>query len=359
MSSIVQPTESQLDTLVAPYLVRQQLGLGFSIGYASPEFTPPGNLYFAGNVQNQFGSRMRLDGDTLFELASISKTFTATLYALLVRSISPSKTVGDYIAPNGPLHISSTLADIPLDSLMNYTSGLPEDDENGSVDTPPYWPQPYSLRAMLSYLDGYPPVVANANIGSKYTYSNLGFALMAAILAGSPPTLAAFRNLVQSRIFAPLGMKSTFFSDVSLAQLPLGYEYDYQQSPVYEGIAPGFEFLPAYNGASGVVASANDMMQWLLFNMGINLNSELTPLLPVLQQPSTRTMYDDYKLGLSWFIFEPPSGSDLPSSISKLGALDGFDSCIAFLPSSGTPGPCRRRRASSFWSMPTRSPPTR
>ena len=180
-------------------------------------------------------------------------------------------------------------------------------------------------------------MVANANIGSKYTYSNLGFALMAAILAGSPPTLAAFRNLVQSRIFAPLGMKSTFFSDVSLAQLPLGYEYDYQQSPVYEGIAPGFEFLPAYNGASGVVASANDMMQWLLFNMGINLNSELTPLLPVLQQPSTRTMYDDYKLGLSWFIFEPSSG-DVPASISKEGALDGFDSCIAFLPSSGTPG---------------------
>ena len=73
MSSIVQPTESQLDTLVAPYLVRQQMGLGFALGYASPEFTPPGNLYFAGNVQNQFGGRLRLDGDTLFELASISK----------------------------------------------------------------------------------------------------------------------------------------------------------------------------------------------------------------------------------------------------------------------------------------------
>ena len=336
LSSIVQPTESQLDSLVEPYLVRQQLGLGFAIGYASPQFTPPGQLYFRGNIQNQFGGRLRLDGDALFEIASISKTFTATLYALLIRSVSALKTVGDYIVPDGPLHISWTLADIPLDALMNYTSGLPEDDENGSVDTPPYWPLPYSLRAMLSYLDACPPVIAKS--GCKYTYSNLGFALMAAILAGSPPTLAAFRNLVESKIFGPLGMKSRFFSEVSLAHLPLGYEYDYQQSPVYEAIAPGFEFLPAYDGASGVVGSANDMLQWLLFNMGINQNPELTPLLPVLQQPSTKVVYGNYKLGLSWFIFEPTSGSNVPASISKEGALDGFDSCIAFLPSSGTPG---------------------
>jgi len=55
LSSIIQPTESQLDSLVEPYLVRQQLGLGFAIGCASPQFTPPGQLYFRGNIQNQFG----------------------------------------------------------------------------------------------------------------------------------------------------------------------------------------------------------------------------------------------------------------------------------------------------------------
>jgi CubicO group peptidase (beta-lactamase class C family) len=334
MSSIVQPTQSQLDDLVEPYLARQQLGLGFAIGYASPDFTPPGKLYFRGNVHNQFGARLNLDDYTLFEIASISKTFTATLYALLIRSVSPSRTIGDYIAPNGPLHISSKLADIPLDSLMNYTSGLPQDDANGSVDTPPYWPQPYSLRAMLSYLDVSPPTITNT--GGQYTYSNLGFALMAAILSGSPPSLATFTSRVESKIFAPLGMKSTFFDDVSLAQLPLGYEYDYQQSPVFETVAPGFAFLPAYAGASGIVASPNDMLQWLLFNMGINQYAGLTPLLPVLQQPSTTVMFGNYQLGLGWFI--NPSGTNLSASISKLGALEGFDSCIAFLPSGGTPG---------------------
>ena len=123
LSSIVQQTESQLDSLVEPYLVRQQLGLGFAIGYASPQFTPPGQLYFRGNIQNQFGGRLRLDGDALFEIASISKTFTATLYALLIRSVSASKTVGDYIAPNGPFHISSTLAGVTDELSYVSTAG--------------------------------------------------------------------------------------------------------------------------------------------------------------------------------------------------------------------------------------------
>src|ERR1700756_4196942 len=106
---------------------------------------------------------------------------------------------------------------------------------------------------MLSYLDVSPPAVSST--GGQYTYSNLGFALMAAILSGSPPDLAAFTSLMHSNIFAPLGMKSTFFDAVSLARLPLGYEYNYQQSPVFEAIAPGWDFFPAYFGAGGIVAS--------------------------------------------------------------------------------------------------------
>jgi hypothetical protein len=50
MTNIVPPTQSQLDSLVEPYLIRQQSGLGFAIGYASPNFVPPGNLYFGGSV---------------------------------------------------------------------------------------------------------------------------------------------------------------------------------------------------------------------------------------------------------------------------------------------------------------------
>ncbi len=176
MGTIVEPTQTQLEDLVAPYLTTQNSGLGFAIGYASPSFANNGGLYFGGNVQNQFGSALTLGASTPFEIASVSKTFTATLYALLIRAHNAKKTVGDYTAPTGPLPISSTLANITLDELMNYTSGLPEDNSNGTVDSPPQWPLPYSVPGLLSFLGAAPPAVAPPN--KEYRYSNLAFALM-------------------------------------------------------------------------------------------------------------------------------------------------------------------------------------
>jgi D-alanyl-D-alanine-carboxypeptidase/D-alanyl-D-alanine-endopeptidase len=333
MGGIVEPTQAQLESLVAPYLSTQPSGLGFAIGYASPNFANSGGLYFAGNVQNQFGAALTLDGTTPFEIASVSKTFTATLYALLIRASKPTLTVGDYSLPDGPLSISRTLADITLDQLMNYTSGLPQDNDNGAVDSPPLWPYPYSMPGMMSFLAAAPPAVSPPN--QKYRYSNLGFAIMSAILASGGvngnPRVGAFESKMREYILGPLGMQATFFDEASLAELPLGFSYDYTQSPVYAATSPGWIFFPAYFGAGGIVATPNDMFQWLLFNMGITQNSALTGLLPALQTPSTSVKWGDAQLGLGWFI--SPAGSNWSASVWKDGDLDGFGSYIAFLPS--------------------------
>jgi len=334
MNSIVEPTQAQLDNLVKPYLKVQSSGLGFAIGYASPRFRNHGSIYFAGSVQNQFGAPLGLNRDTLFEVASISKTFTATLYALFIRS--HSSTLGDFIHPKGPLRIRSSLAGIPLDSLMNYTSGLPQDNDDGAVDTPPYWPQPYSELGMLSYLDAAPPSIFPP--GKLYRYSNLAFAIMASILGAkggtSKPGPQHFEKLMREGIFEPLLMQSTFFDKVSLAQLPLGYNYDYARKPAklpYAAATSGWPFFPAYFGTGGIVASPNDMWQWLLFNMGITQNRVLSPLLPSLQSPSTTVEWEHNQLGLGWFIrLAEPGWSP---SIWKDGDLAGFNSYIAFLPS--------------------------
>ena len=245
MTTIVRPTKADLDKLVAPYLKTQPSGLAFAIGYASPQFSPPGFLYFGGNATNQFGQALAVDGDTPFQLASVSKTFTAMLYALLIRSLSASKTVGDYIVPNGPLPISANLAGISLDELVNYTSGLPQDNDTDVNDSPPYLPLPYSMTGMLSYLNGNPPAVSGT--GTTYTYSNLAFGLMAAILSGTnPPGTNGFTRLVRERLLDPLSMESVFFNKTPIALLPQAYAYEYGTAPPYWATAPGWPLFPLF-----------------------------------------------------------------------------------------------------------------
>lgn len=331
MTTIVEPTKADLNKLVERYLKTQSSGLAFAIGYASPQFSPHGYLHFHGNAANQFGQALTIDGDTPFQLASVSKTLTATLYALLIRSLNPSQTVGDYIVPNGPLPISASLAGISLDQLMNYTSGLPQDNDTDEYDSPPYLPLPYSMTGMLSYLNASPPTVSGT--GTIYTYSNLAFALMAAILSGTnPPGTNGFARLVRERLLHPLSMGSVYFNEAPIALLPQAYAYDYAASPPYSATAPGWPLFPAYFGAGGLVASAKDMLQWLKFNMGLMDVTSLTPLLPALQTPSTSVeAWGTTQLGLGWFI--TPGSGDSPGSIWKDGGFAGTNTYIAFLPS--------------------------
>jgi D-alanyl-D-alanine-carboxypeptidase/D-alanyl-D-alanine-endopeptidase len=345
MATIVEPTEAQLRNLVAPYLRAQPTGLGFAIGYASPGFANHGNVYLFGNMQNQFGDDLVLDRKTTpFQIASITKTFTATLYARLLREPGHARAVGDFMSPKGPF-TNEYLAKIKLEELVNYTSGLPQDNTYDAVAVPPYHPQPYSLQGMISFLNAAPPQLSWP--GERYTYSNLAFAIMSAIIAADGtdriPPVHAFIGKMRDHIFAPLGLDAKFFNHVSLAELPLGFHYDYwpssgYASPGYWPKAPGHPFYPAYFGAHGIVAAPDDMFKWLQFNMDITTNNELTPLLPALQTPATPVTTDDpanttdwNRLGLGWFIDSPDA--DRSGSVFKDGELDGCNSYIAFVPS--------------------------
>jgi len=295
---IAKPEKADLDRLVAPFLEAQPSGLGFAIGYASPTFSNFGGLYFAGNVRNQFRTKLGLNATTPFEIASITKTFTSTLYARLIRTVDPKRTVGDYCSPNGRLPINSVFAPISLDQLMNYTSGLPADNEKSEGTVPRLWPQPYSIQGMMSFLECPEPDSPLRDLSDrdqKFTYSNLAFAIMSAIIASeeksSPLGISAFVNKMREHIFKPLDIHATFFHEVSLTNLPLGFGYNNWPDPKNDEMPSGHPFFPAYLGVGGVVATAQDMFNWLLFNMGIKRNEHLTPLLPALQEPSTPVMW--------------------------------------------------------------------
>lgn len=161
--------------------------------------------FFYGETEE--GNKQLPDENTLFEIGSISKTFTATLLAYLVQTQqvnlddSITKYLPDSVAANPDLQ------QITLQQLANHTSGLPRlptNIEASGKDHPndPY--KGYTQAHLYAYLKSYK---ADIPPDSIYQYSNLGYGLLGDILSaiyGKP-----YNETVQEIICQPLGLKNT------------------------------------------------------------------------------------------------------------------------------------------------------
>lgn len=152
-----------------------------------------------------FGNAMRIpeirpmELDTLFDLASISKVFTATAAMMLVER--------GYMRLDDPVymylsHPNLALPDkrnIRIRHLLTHTSGLPS------------WLPVYrqgDTRAV--YLDSIAKATMSAQPGTTYIYSDLGAILLGLLVeAVSGQTLDVF---LQENLFDPLGMTNTMYN---------------------------------------------------------------------------------------------------------------------------------------------------
>jgi serine-type D-Ala-D-Ala carboxypeptidase/endopeptidase len=333
MSTITAPSLDQLNKLVDPYLNTHSEGIAFAIGYATGTNQWQPNVYVAGKVLNQYNVDLGLSETTLFELGSLSKTFTATLCASLGRTYNPTwetQTIGEY-----SVNVGTQFQPIPLLALANYTSGLPTD--NGSVPIvtlPKYLPVPYSPAAMLGYLNG--TTLQPIKVGKAYTYSNLAFSILAQLIPQFDASTASedLSDLMAEWVFGPLHMDdSAYFGDIFLDRLPVGYTY-----PGGSAAAPGHNVFPAYYGGGGVVSTPSDMLQWLQFNMGMVRNGTLYPVLKKTQTPSTKvTTPDGGQMGLGWFLADWKTPKI--TVLNKDGALPGFNTFMLFADWVGTGSP--------------------
>lgn len=335
MSEIVRPSIEYLYGLIEPYLTNQPAGLAFVIGYASPSFPESESLiYINGNLANQFKQSLDLNNDTYFEIAAMSKTFTALLCAAFGSQYQPSwqtQKIKDYLngAVVGGPPVQPQFGPIPLTTLLNFTSGLPNDsDLLGGL--PLILPKPYSPAAMLGYLNMTPLRVQGT--GSQYTNSALAFSILSQIISlfktnGS----REFTSLMQEWILDPLKLHGTHFFDfVPLDELCLGYSYA-APNPIPSKVAPGYPAFDAYYGASGLISTPSDLMTWLKFNMGMQL-APLSRFLKLLQSPATSVPGPSGDgLGLGWFL-SPPSSLQPVGAVWMAGELSGFSSYITFLP---------------------------
>ena len=225
-----------------------------------------------GDSENYVGIERRNDSlvyvdnrDSVFEIGSITKTFTGTMLAKLVYDgkVGKDDPVKNYL----PLTLKQSSLngkEMTLVQLANHTSGLPFEPGNVRNDArypfdkyAPY--KNYNTERLYDYLVH--QLVLQSTPGEKRTYSNLGGGLLGHIL--TLITKKSYEELMNETICKPLGMSSTF---VELTA-------DRKRGMVH-GRYPNGDVLPFVDGDGGVLAgcgaiksSARDLAKYLRANM--------------------------------------------------------------------------------------------
>lgn len=280
-------------------------GTGIALGIIDGGRT---RIYVAGND----GNGRPIDQRTLFEIGSVTKTFTATALAAMVQSgqVRLQDPISDYL-PAGVRAPSKDGKPITLLALAEQRSGLPRLPTN--MD--PFGDDPYAnykLADMYAFLNGY---ALTRDPGALYEYSNYGIGLLGQLLANRAGT--TYPQLIRRLVLDPLGMTDTTLALAPSSDpqaLAVGHDTNGGVVPTWhlESIAP----------AGGMVSSLDDMLKFLRCNMG---DGPLAQSCLFAQQPRADGEAA-HRIGLVWNI------NSASGIISHDGATSGFRAIVAIAP---------------------------
>jgi CubicO group peptidase (beta-lactamase class C family) len=259
---------------------------------------------------------VELDGDAVFEIASITKVLTALLLVEMsshgeVRLDDP---VAKYLPPSVKLNERSR--SITLLDLASYTSGLPYMPSNLPTN---WWALPnplgdYTEEKLYEFLSSYTPIYAP---GTRYEYSNLGFGLLGHALARGAGK--SYEALLIERVCAPLGLRHTriTFSPEMKSHLVQGHDVQLKPTPLWD--------FSSLEGAGSVRSSAKDLTEFLKACMGLK-QTPLSDLLTRLLETRTHTRLPGTDAALGWFI----SSNESDEIVWKTGLTGGCSTFLGF-----------------------------
>jgi CubicO group peptidase (beta-lactamase class C family) len=256
--------------------------------------------------------RRPLNGDTAFEIASVTKVFTALLFADMVRTgdLALTDPVAKYLPDSNGR--SMTLVD-----LATHTAGLPFMPDNLTAIMESRAAS-YSKRDLYGFIASRP---LSDDIGSKWAYSNLDYWLLQEVIAARAG--ADFGQVLQSRLLTPLGLRNTAatWSPELKARAAAGHDAALQPAPDIASV-PVFNLMPA---AGGMVSTANDLLKFLSRVMGYQ-DTTLAPSMAALLQ--TRRPAGGREQALGWWII----GAGEDAIVFHDGGSFGFSSSLAWQP---------------------------
>ncbi len=285
-------------------------GVGIVAGIVDEK---PARVFCEGNMRTS--PDKPVDGDTVFEIGSVSKVFTSLLLADMVEKGEVK--LDDPISKFLPATVKSPTRDgkeITLVDLATHTSGLPRIPNNLKPKDPynPY--ADYTMQQIYEFLSGY---TLPRDIGSKYEYSNFGAGLLGHVLELKEGK--GFESLVTERICKPLNMKDTCVSltDEMKSRFAVGHDE--------KGTAVEHWDFQTLGGCGALRSTANDLLKFVAANMGL-AKCDLASAMELQQKPRQETDIPNRQIALGWHITKMGDAE----YIWHNGGTGGFSSFIGF-----------------------------
>ena len=270
---------------------------------------------------------------TVLRIGSVTKAFTGEVLASLVAggTVKLTDLLEKHLGWDVPIPTRDGKA-VRLIDLATHSGGFPREVPHppGPAD------DPFSTITEESFKTSLDRDRLLFAPGTGALYSNMGFDLLAAALAGASGK--TYADLLRERITAPLRMNDTGFSITADQKARLMQGHDFDGKPL-----PDVPTGPIIVGSGGLYSSVSDILTWLQWHVDrfaedgaeVRLIEHATwlvrdGLIPVYGFDESGKMDG---VALAWIVMMPQSNR--PLILQKAGGLQGIFCYAAFAPSRG------------------------
>jgi CubicO group peptidase (beta-lactamase class C family) len=320
-----QPTDTlfaQLDEKIQAAMAKHHIpGVAVGVFYGGQEYV---RCYGVTNVDYP----QPVDGDTLFRIGSISKTFTGTTVMRLVEQglLDLDAPLRTYL-PDFHLADEAVAARVTLRQCLNHSAGWLGDcytDFGRGAD------------ALTRYVAGMAELPQLTPLGQVFSYNNAAVVLAGHVIetvVGQP-----YEDVVRAQILDPLGLDHTYFFSDEIVGYNLAATHAVEADrPVVQPTL--WRLWRTLDPTGGLIASARDLLRYARFHLSDGATADP----PVLQPATLRAMRTDLGpggtmvadfdgVGVSWFQRSITEGVPV---YEHTGDWSGQAAGVLFVPARG------------------------
>ena len=308
-NALQTPLDKNVDSIIQSY-IRDASTSGVSIGILKD-----GKTYIYHYGETKKGNKQLPDNNSIYEIGSVSKTFTAILLADAFKKnkIKLTDEVNKYLPDSIPA-LQQENKPVTIQMLINHSSAIPRMPDNfmqPDIDEDnPY--KMYDKQDLFSYLKN---LQLKRAPGKTYEYSNTAVGLLGVILENIYKK--SYNELISDVICKPLGLTDT------KQLLAAADQQRFVQGYTATGEASGAWDFQSLAAAGAIRSTITDMLLYLQANLDTK-NKTLNEAIQLTHIPTFEN--GGNTVAMAWHILKP----DNQKIIFHNGETGGFHSYMAF-----------------------------